>query len=296
METSKCQVCGSPVLKGTKAAICPACETPSHPECWAYNGGCTTYACKESPAIKNSRAKPRVVVHDDRRGVPHYDRRAAHGQAPPPSFAGRVVESVTRAIGMCFALFVGFAFLAGFIEAVSAPGRRHQRYDERPPTRLQRLRFGDTVTQLLEVRALSKAHHADWDELNQVGSMAIWNPDTAIRQAAAQALVDVGGNDMTRQEYLCDLMGSKDPVQRKIARENIPRLGRPSPHALETLTHLLQYDPEIADEAMDLLEHLKPPPADLAGAAAKVGVPDLYREQMAKLTGGRQLDAPKRAH
>lgn len=42
-----CPICR--VAVGGDAAICSSCRTPSHRECWAYNGGCATYACPSTP-------------------------------------------------------------------------------------------------------------------------------------------------------------------------------------------------------------------------------------------------------
>ena len=41
--TIQCQVCGSP--DPDEWVRCVACDTPHHPDCWAYVGRCSTYAC-----------------------------------------------------------------------------------------------------------------------------------------------------------------------------------------------------------------------------------------------------------
>lgn len=42
-----CPVCEHPL--GDSSRRCGTCATPHHGECWAYFGGCSTYACKENP-------------------------------------------------------------------------------------------------------------------------------------------------------------------------------------------------------------------------------------------------------
>lgn len=42
-----CPVCATPL--GEAPRRCRSCATPHHAECWAYFGGCSTYACKENP-------------------------------------------------------------------------------------------------------------------------------------------------------------------------------------------------------------------------------------------------------
>ena len=42
-----CPVCEHPL--GERPRRCPACATPHHADCWAYFGGCSTYACRENP-------------------------------------------------------------------------------------------------------------------------------------------------------------------------------------------------------------------------------------------------------
>jgi len=40
-----CQVCGDSITENI--FHCPACETLHHQDCWEFNNGCSTYACKE---------------------------------------------------------------------------------------------------------------------------------------------------------------------------------------------------------------------------------------------------------
>jgi peroxiredoxin len=49
MATTICNVCGCKILD-VQAVDCPRCDTPHHPDCWQYNGGCAVYAC--NPATR----------------------------------------------------------------------------------------------------------------------------------------------------------------------------------------------------------------------------------------------------
>jgi hypothetical protein len=44
-----CPYCGTEV-EASQASICSDCQTNHHSECWAENGGCTTFGCKCAPA------------------------------------------------------------------------------------------------------------------------------------------------------------------------------------------------------------------------------------------------------
>jgi Prokaryotic RING finger family 1 len=41
---ARCPVCGTHIEDGRRVA-CRKCATPHHAECWAYNDGCSTFAC-----------------------------------------------------------------------------------------------------------------------------------------------------------------------------------------------------------------------------------------------------------
>jgi hypothetical protein len=54
VSTSKggdCRVCG--VAMEASIVFCSRCRTPHHEECWAYNGMCSTYACREIRFIRD---------------------------------------------------------------------------------------------------------------------------------------------------------------------------------------------------------------------------------------------------
>jgi len=45
-----CPYCRFPIQAGQRMWVCPGCGIPHHAECFAENGGCTTYACRFAPA------------------------------------------------------------------------------------------------------------------------------------------------------------------------------------------------------------------------------------------------------
>lgn len=45
---AQCGVCAQGIEEGP--VLCGKCEAPHHPECWEYNGGCATYACRSAVA------------------------------------------------------------------------------------------------------------------------------------------------------------------------------------------------------------------------------------------------------
>jgi hypothetical protein len=46
-----CPICQSPIAADEPVLTCPECEQVHHRECWAEIGGCSTYGCKEAPAL-----------------------------------------------------------------------------------------------------------------------------------------------------------------------------------------------------------------------------------------------------
>lgn len=48
-QVGRCGVCGS-VVTPVRQLVCPACNTPHHRECWAYNEGCSMYGCGSPPS------------------------------------------------------------------------------------------------------------------------------------------------------------------------------------------------------------------------------------------------------
>lgn len=55
-----CPICQSPVQAGEMVLNCPECQTAHHRECWAEVGGCSTYGCKQAPALVKDDAEQPV--------------------------------------------------------------------------------------------------------------------------------------------------------------------------------------------------------------------------------------------
>jgi hypothetical protein len=57
-----CPVCCGPIR--SELVFCRRCRTPHHLECWRYNGGCSTYACRETRYAIPRVARP--ITHPSR--------------------------------------------------------------------------------------------------------------------------------------------------------------------------------------------------------------------------------------
>jgi hypothetical protein len=88
----RCGICGCSLAGET--TVCRTCETPFHPDCWRYNGGCSIYGCAGRPgqSVPAERPPPPVVVV---------------APAPPPSLL-----PVVRGI---FILMFGFVIGSFFV-------------------------------------------------------------------------------------------------------------------------------------------------------------------------------------
>ena len=49
--TNVCGICQWPIDAHEASHLCPACNTPSHQECWMENLGCSTYGCSQVNAL-----------------------------------------------------------------------------------------------------------------------------------------------------------------------------------------------------------------------------------------------------
>lgn len=47
-----CTICQCPFEPGNEPVACPSCSALYHADCWAENGGCGVYGCKQSPEVK----------------------------------------------------------------------------------------------------------------------------------------------------------------------------------------------------------------------------------------------------
>jgi hypothetical protein len=57
-----CPICLSAVQVGDVVHRCPVCDIVHHEECWAEVGGCSTFGCKEAPAIDKSEHSPQAPL------------------------------------------------------------------------------------------------------------------------------------------------------------------------------------------------------------------------------------------
>src|SRR5437868_6142820 len=44
-----CPYCQSKIKNDAEVIVCTECKIPHHKECYEFNGGCTTYGCKNNP-------------------------------------------------------------------------------------------------------------------------------------------------------------------------------------------------------------------------------------------------------
>jgi hypothetical protein len=57
-----CPICLSVVREGEVVHRCPECDIVHHEECWAEVGGCSTFGCKQAPAIDKSEQSPQAPL------------------------------------------------------------------------------------------------------------------------------------------------------------------------------------------------------------------------------------------
>lgn len=70
IDDAQCRICGEAFE--TEIVSCRRCKTPHHRECWEYNGGCSTYGCRETVFLLPQAVRPLQL---DAADVP--DRRPA---------------------------------------------------------------------------------------------------------------------------------------------------------------------------------------------------------------------------
>jgi hypothetical protein len=107
---SWCRVCGTRI--STISVSCSDCASPSHADCWKYNGGCPIYGCRSSPYARTQAAGAQ------RRAAP---RPSATSKPVPrirtvPARRAGGVDLVCNRVCECFAwcgLAVGGAGLLG---------------------------------------------------------------------------------------------------------------------------------------------------------------------------------------
>jgi hypothetical protein len=66
-----CPVCQSGILENEAWLACPSCQQSHHQECWDEVRGCSTYGCKEAPALeKEAPAAAPLSAWGDTKGCP----------------------------------------------------------------------------------------------------------------------------------------------------------------------------------------------------------------------------------
>jgi hypothetical protein len=66
-----CPVCQGGILENEAWLACPACQQSHHQECWNEVRGCSTYGCKEAPALeKEAPAAVPLSAWGDTKGCP----------------------------------------------------------------------------------------------------------------------------------------------------------------------------------------------------------------------------------
>lgn len=293
MESSKCQVCGAQVERSVRAKLCPACETPLHPECWEYNGGCATYACREAPGTKNGRGRqqPQLYIADEPVRRRHPDRPPHHQPPPAPSTLAALLALLGRAAGFCFGLTFLMIFVAGFLDSLGGGprgSRTHRRFHRtsRAVERAVLLRSSDSVAHMRELTAIANEKRCTPEEMRLICSLAVWTPDPVKRAAALKAALAVTGHDRALQEMLASVMAGRDAALNAAARERLPGLGPLSPYSIECLVALLGGAPGPAAEAMALLERLSADPQLVRLHTANFRIPAAMRARVDRLIAG----------
>jgi hypothetical protein len=60
LSTARCPVCGAPIERPPR--LCPSCDTPHHPECWEYAGGCAIFGCDpQRRRLTTGRLDPKLM-------------------------------------------------------------------------------------------------------------------------------------------------------------------------------------------------------------------------------------------
>lgn len=65
---ASCRVCGEDYLERTEYVCCPGCQTPSHQDCFEYQGGCPIFACNyklDEKTIEKLQRERTLYVQDD---------------------------------------------------------------------------------------------------------------------------------------------------------------------------------------------------------------------------------------
>ena len=83
----RCAVCAESFRPGTPTVFCRECETPHHPDCWSYNGGCAVFACECRAADDVRSVVQRPGAELDSKSTP--ESRPAAGPVPSWGWLGQ---------------------------------------------------------------------------------------------------------------------------------------------------------------------------------------------------------------
>jgi hypothetical protein len=66
-----CPICQAGVQQGEGVVTCPDCDQIHHRECWIDVGGCSTYGCRQAPAVKDKQeVEPALAAWGDTKKCP----------------------------------------------------------------------------------------------------------------------------------------------------------------------------------------------------------------------------------
>jgi RING finger family protein/uncharacterized protein UPF0547 len=94
-EGRRCGVCQTAIAALESVGRCPKCDAPHHGECWAENGGCSSYGCELMPqAAKEAPALPQSYWGEENKTCPRCSQ-SIKVAALRCRFCGAVFESRT---------------------------------------------------------------------------------------------------------------------------------------------------------------------------------------------------------
>lgn len=117
MSTARCAFCLWQLTENDDAVACPECSTPYHRDCYAENGGCSTFGCAawiqtqgpEAVPATSERVPMPVTYGTEREPFPAvWDNGPAHAPATGPfcTSCGARGESSDRFCTYCGAALV----------------------------------------------------------------------------------------------------------------------------------------------------------------------------------------------
>lgn len=112
-----CPYCQNRIAADSEVTICPACNTPHHRECWNYNGGCTTFGCREAPGTVNYPVRGPVM--DDDLDIELHPPAGGYPTTQNQGWTQRYQQPKNRA-NTNFAVAISVIFIIIFIGMIAA--------------------------------------------------------------------------------------------------------------------------------------------------------------------------------